>query len=162
MAASGGFFAVTSNQEKLIALLLEGKKLKEAAIELGIGERTAQRWHKDTEFQRAFEQERQRQLSASIIALQLKFDGAVETLGNHTKAETTNARDQIKAAEVIIDKTLQTADQLRRIAELEAELEAQQQDQMYQVTFDLRKLTREERATLEAINTRLEGTSEKS
>lgn len=146
---------ITANQEKLIAKLLEGRKLKEASEELGIGERTAQRWNKDAEFQQAYSEERQRQLNQSITAMQLKFDNAIETLDKHTKAVKTIPRDQIKAAEIIVDKVLQTAELTRRIADLEAKLEQQIQDMMYKVVYDLRKLTGPEREYLRGVDDRL-------
>lgn len=147
-----GFLMITANQEKLIIKLLEGKTLVDAATELGVSERTVYGWNKKPDFQRAYQEERQRQLNSSITSLQLKFDNAVETLNKHTNAVETTPRDQIKAAEVIVGKTLQTADLTRRIAELESMLAERDQEQQFILKFDVRKMTREHVGTLRRIH----------
>lgn len=146
-----GNASLSVNQEKLIQKLLAGQSIAESAKELKINESTAHRWLKDTAFQQSYNDQRQRLLNHSITTLQLKFDNAVQTLDKHTKSPKTIPRDQIRASEIIVDKTLQTAKLIERISELEARLAEQEQDLMYKVVFDLRKLTRAERASLEAI-----------
>jgi hypothetical protein len=151
-----GNVSISPKQERLIEALLSGKTIVDAADACGIAEQTAHRWLKDATFQQAYNDARQRLLNHSITALQLKFDQAIATLDRHTNAPKTIPRDQIRAAEVIVSTTLQTAHLMERIAELEAQVAEQQQDRMYKVTFDLRQLSKEERATLEAINARIE------
>ncbi len=157
-----GNVSLTPKQERLIALLLQGSTIVDAAKATGISEQTAHRWLKDAAFQHAYEAERKRLLNHSLTKLQLKFDKAVQTLDRHLESAKTIPRDQVHAAEIVIDKTIQTAQLVERIAELEAklaELEAklaeQEQDQMYKVTFDLRLLKPDERAELEELNDRV-------
>lgn len=148
--------AVTPKQEQVIGLLLAGKRDSEVAEICGLNRKTISRWQKNATFQQAFIEARKRVLDQSFTTLQLKFDKAVTTLDKHLDAEKTIPRDQIKAAEVIVDKTIQIAQLTERIAELEAELavlkEEQEQGQEYIVKFDLRKLTREERENLRVLD----------
>jgi phage terminase small subunit len=144
--------SLTPKQERFIDALLEGLTIVAAAEKCGVAEKTAHRWLKQANIQQAYEIARKRLLNHSLTALQLKFDKAVKTLDRHMEATKTIPRDQIKAAEVVVDKTIQTAQLVERIAELEAQLAEQEQDRLYKVTFDLRQLTKEERQTIEAIN----------
>ncbi len=144
--------AVTPKQEQIIALLLEGKSASEAAETCGLNRATVARWQKDAAFQEAFNAARKRVLDESFTNLQLKFNKAVDTLDRHLDASNTIPRDQVKAAEVIVDRTIQIAKLTERIAELEAQLAATEQDQQDIVKFDLRELTKQERDTLREID----------
>lgn len=152
MAESG---KITVKQEHLIQALLEGLSVSAAAERCQVAERTAYRWVSEPDFEKAYLQARRHLVDRSLAKLHQKFDRAVQTVDRHLDAAKTIPRDQVKAAEIIIDKTIQTAELERRIEELEAELEAtlqaQEQDRMYKVTFDLRKLTKKERDALESI-----------
>jgi len=150
-----GNASLTPKQEQFISLLLQGSTIVNAATACNINESTAHRWLKQVQFQEAYEAARKRLLNLSLTTLQLKFDKAVKTLDRHLDASNTIPRDQIKAAEVVVDKTLQTAQLTERIAELEALLAAQEQDRMYKVIIDLRQLTSDERKYIEALNDRL-------
>jgi len=147
--------SLTPKQERVIGELLQGKTIVDSAKACGVAEQTVHRWLKDSTFQRAYDEARQQLLNHSITALQLKFDRAVKTLDRHTDAPQTIPRDQIRAAEVIVEKTLETAKLVERITELENQLAAQEQDRMYLVMFDLRTVTKEERETLKAIHDRI-------
>lgn len=146
----------TPKQEQVIKLLLEGESIVNAAKMCSVNESTVHRWQKEAAFQQAFTEARKILLDHSFTSLQIKFDKAVETLDRHLNATKTIPRDQIKAAEVVVDKTIQIAKLTERIAELEAELtvlnEEQEQDKMYKVIFDLRDLTQEERANIDRID----------
>jgi hypothetical protein len=147
---------LNAKQTTFLNHLLQGKSIVDAARDSEVAERTARRWVVDPLFDQAYQRERKQMLDQSLTLLQLRFNKAVETVDRHMAAPKTIPRDQIKAAEVVIDKTIQTADLQRRIQELEKELERilteQEQDRMYKVVFDLRKLTKEERETLERID----------
>lgn len=151
--------SITPKQEQIIALLLDGLTISEAAAKAKLNERTVYRWQKEAGFQQAFTEARKRLLDHSFTSLQLKFDKAVKTLDRHLDATKTIPRDQIKAAEVIVDKTIQIAKLTERIATLEAQLETlmqeQEQDRMYKVIFDFRDLTQEERADIDRIEAAL-------
>lgn len=147
---------ITAKQEQAIILLLQGKTILGTAEELKVNESTIRRWQKEAPFQQAYLDARKHVLEDSFTNLQLKFNKAVETLDKHLDAEKTIPRDQIKAAEVIVEKTIQISHLLERIAELEAEVTAfkQQQEQEHQfvVKFDLRALTQEERDILRTLD----------
>lgn len=147
-----GNASITPKQEQFISLLLEGLSISDAATTCKVNESTAYRWLKQATFQSAYEAMRKRLLNHSLTALQLRFDKAVKTLDRHLDSPKTIPRDQIKAAEVVVDKTIQTAQLVERIAELEALLAQQEQESMYMVTFDLRLATKEERDDLERID----------
>lgn len=147
--------SLTAKQERVIGELLQGKTIVDSAKTCGVTEQTVHRWFKESTFQHEYDNARKQLLNHSITALQLKFDKAVQTLDRHTDAVKTIPRDQIRAAEVIVEKTLETAKLVERIAELETELAVQEQDKMYQVMFDLRLLTKEERETLKGIHDRI-------
>jgi hypothetical protein len=147
---------ISPKQEQAIMLLLEGNSLVDTAEQCRINEGTIRRWQKEAAFQEAFTEARKRVLDESFTHLQLRFNKAVDTLNRHLDASDTIPRDQVKAAEVIVDRTIQIAKLTERIAELETELLAirqeQEQEQQDIVKFDLRKLTKEERDTLKVID----------
>jgi hypothetical protein len=150
---------LSDKQEKAIRLLVEGYSIVDAAKEIGSNESTVRRWRKDPDFQQAYLEERKRALDLSFMALQSKFGRAVKTLDHHLDDGATIPRDQIKAAEVVLDKTIQVSQLKERIeeleiqvAELEAQLTASAQDDQDMVYFNLRDLTADERMTLRNIN----------
>jgi phage terminase small subunit len=147
-----GNVSLTPKQVQFIDALLGGMTIVAASEQCGIAEKTAHRWLKQADIQVVYEEERKRLLNHSFTALQLKFDKAVKTLDRHMEAPKTIPRDQIKAAEVVVEKTIQTAQLVERIAELESLLTVQEQDKLYKVIFDLRLLTKEEREELETID----------
>jgi hypothetical protein len=148
--------SLTPKQEQVIVFLLEGNTILETAEKAKVNQATIHRWQKEAVFQEAFAKARKRTLDQSFTSLQLKFNKAVDTLDRHMDAPNTIPRDQVKAAEVVVDKTIQISQLTERIASLEAELtalkEEQEQGQEYIVKFDLRDLTKEERETLRAID----------
>lgn len=150
-----GTASLTPNQERVIAALLQGATIVDAARACKVNESTVHRWFKDSLFQQEYEAARKRLLSHSLTSLQLKFNKAVQTLDRHMESATTISRDQVEAAKTVINTTIQTAQLVERIAELEAKLAEQEQDRMYKVIFDLRQLTAEERAELEELNDRV-------
>jgi hypothetical protein len=147
--------SLTPKQEKLMLLLVGGKSIVEAAALTSVSEKTAHRWLGQPTFQRAYDAARKRVVNQAIATLQTKFGKAIGTLDRHMDAAKTISRDQIRAAEVVVEKTIQTAQLLERIAELEAELAAKEQDMQNFVVFDLRLLTKDERAMLRAIDANL-------
>src|SRR5713226_8686526 len=130
---------LSRKQEQLIAALLQGLSIVDAAKDCNIADSTARRWLKDSDFQQEYEASRKRLLNHSLTGLQLKFDKAVKTLDRHLESAKTIPRDQIKAAEVVVDKTIQIAKVVERITDLEALLAVKEQEELYIVRFDLRK-----------------------
>ncbi len=150
-----GTASLTPNQERVIAALLQGSSIVDAARACKVNESTVHRWFKDALFQQEYDAARKRLLSHSLTSLQLKFNKAVQTLDRHMSAQLTIPRDQVEAAKTVINTTIQTAQLVERIAELEATLAEQEQNRMYTVTFDLRLLKPDERAELEELNDRV-------
>jgi len=147
--------SLTAKQERVIAALLRGATIADAATDCKVNESTIYRWFKLPVFQQAYETARKQVLNRSLTSLQLKFDKAVQTLDRHMTAQLTIPRDQVEAAKTVINTTIQTAQLVERIAELEAKLAEQEQNRMYTVTFDLRLLKPDERAELEELNDRV-------
>jgi hypothetical protein len=146
---------ISTIQEAAIQLLLEGSKYSEVAKKCKIDEKTLYLWRKDPVFQEALSKGHKHLLESSFVYLQSKFNKAVDTLDKHLDAKNTIPRDQIKAAEAVVDRTIQTIKLTERITELEAELAAfkqtQSEDQEFFITFDLRKTTKEQRDILRLI-----------
>lgn len=157
MARNG---SLKPKQIALLEALLSGEKLTEAIKKLGVPLRTASNWIADPIFDQEYQAAKRSIMDHSLTRLHQKFDDAVDKLGKELDAD--EARDRIKASEVIVSKTIQTLQLKQRIEELEKQLEAlkqeQEQSQMYKVAFDLRNLTREERSLLESIEDRINGT----
>ena len=147
--------SLTPKQLQFMQWLLKGEKIVDAAEKTSIAEKTAHRWLNTALFQREYKDARDRLLNHSLTGLQLSFDSAVATLKSHLTAANTIPRDQIKAAEVIVEKSIETARLVERITELETLLAEQEQARMYTVIFDLRHLTKDERETLERIDDRV-------
>lgn len=144
--------SLTVKQGKFLHALLEGKTIVDAASESGIAERTAHRWLNDPTFTQAHEKARKQILNQSLANLHAKFGKAVETLERHLDDTGTIPRDQLKSAEIVVNTTIQTAQLLEHIAELEAMLAQREQEELYIVKFDLRKVTPDERDILRRMN----------
>jgi len=150
--------SLTPKQERLITALLQGSTIVEAAATCKINESTAYRWFGDAAFQAAYTQARKRLVNHAITSLQLRFDKAVKTLDRHMNEDSeTIPRDQIKAAEVVVDKTIQTAQLVERIAELETRIAEYEQTSQGVLIFHLGDLTPEQRRILKGINDSIAG-----
>lgn len=123
-----------------------------AAESAGVTNKTAHVWLDDPEFAQVYEKSRKQLLNQSLANLHAKFGKAVETLERHLDDGTTIPRDQIKSAEIVVNTTIQTAQLLERIAELEALVAQREQEELYIVKFDLRKVTSGERDILRRMN----------
>lgn len=141
--------SLTPKQYKFLSLLLAPMTITEAAEQSGISESTAYRWLNDPTFKQALEASKSDLFNQGMDALKGKFVKAVQTLDRNMDAD--QAADQIRSAKTVIEQVIANQKLIDKIAELEAQLAEQQQDQMYKVIFDLRQLTRAERDTLEAI-----------
>lgn len=111
-------------RESLIAGLLAGRTLTEAAELAGISRRTAQRIRKTDEFESTFQQARSELLSGAIAALHNHAADFVATL--HTMATDPEARgsDRVLAARHGLDlllrgvETLEVNERLERLENL--------------------------------------------
>lgn len=147
-----GNVSLTPKQGKFLNALLEGKTIVLAAQETGVTEQTAHRWLRDPGFSEAYKTYRKDLFDQSLARLHSKFGKAVDTLELHLNEKTTIPRDQIKAAEVVVGKVIETAQMQERITDLEARLEQREQEETYIARFDLSQATPEELDILRRIN----------
>lgn len=124
----------------------------DAAGSAGVTNKTAHVWLDSPEFAQVYEKSRKQLLNQSLANLHAKFGKAVDTLERHLENTSTIPRDQLKSAEIVVNTTIQTAQLLERIAELEALVAQREQEELYIVKFDLRKVTPDERDTLRRMN----------
>lgn len=144
---------LTRKQEIFLSSLLGGETIVDSAKTCGVTERTAHNWLDEPLFSQAYEKARKQLLEQSLANLHSKFGKAVETLERHLKADTgTIPRDQIEASKTVISQTIQTAQLVERIRDLEAQLATREQEELYIVKFDLRKVTPDERDILRRMN----------
>ncbi len=147
---------LTPGQYAFMAMLLSGMTIEDAAQKSETPRRTVTRWLSSKNFQAEYQKARRAIIDQALVRLQLHFDKALSTIDKHLTDIETEPKDQIKAAEIIIRQTIQTAELQKRINELEQEKLARdivsQEDSEYMVTFDLRHLTKEERSTLASID----------
>lgn len=143
---------LTRKQEIFLASLLEGSTIVAAAEEAGVTNKTAHVWLGDATFAQVYEKSRKQLLDQSLAHLHSKFGKAVETLERHLDADRTIPRDQIEASKTVITQTVQTAQLVERLRDLEAQLALREQEELYIVKFDLRKVTPDERDILRRVN----------
>lgn len=143
---------LTRKQEIFLNALLEGSTIVASAKEAGVTNQTAHNWLDSSEFAQVYDKSRKQLLNQSLANLHAKFGKAVDTLERHLDDGTTIPRDQLKSAEIVVNTTIQTAQLLERIAELEALVAQREQEELYIVRFDLRKVTPDERDTLRRMN----------
>lgn len=136
-----------------MAELLGGSTIVAAAEKAGVTNKTAHQWLDNPMFSQAYEKARKQLLDQSLANLHSKFGKAVETLERHLEADTrTIPRDQIEASKTVITQTIQTAQLVERIRDLETQLATREQEELYIVKFDLRKVTPDERDILRRMN----------
>lgn len=147
-----GNVSLSRKQEIFLNALLEGLTIVDAAKKADVVERTAHRWLDDPMFGQVYEKSRKQLLDQSLANLHSKFGKAVETLERHLDATKTIPRDQIEASKTVITQTIQTAQLVERIRDLESQLATREQEELYIVRFDLRKVTSGERDILRRVN----------
>jgi phage terminase small subunit len=144
---------LTRKQEIFLNALLEGSTIVASAKEAGVTNQTAHNWLDTPEFAQVYEKSRKQLLNQSLANLHAKFGKAVDTLERHLDEDSgTIPRDQLKSAEIVVNTTIQTAQLIERIAELEALVAQREQEDLYTVKFDLRKVTPDERDILRRMN----------
>jgi len=117
MADNGGSGELTPKQETFIAALLAGHTIQVSAKAAGIGERTAQRWHKQPHIQAAYKASQRQLFEQALTGLMLKVDKAIETLdGAMENGETYSVR--VRASQIVLEQAVQ----IHKIDEVEAEV----------------------------------------
>jgi transposase len=118
--------AKQTNQEKVLAALLETPSIREAAQKTGIGEATIYRYLQDKEFLGEYRAAKRSLVEGSITQLQQATVDAVETLKRNLRSESPSA--EIRAAQIILDfavKGVELTDILERLEVLEDEHQKQ-------------------------------------
>jgi hypothetical protein len=108
--------------ERVAVLLVEGKTIRAAASEAGVGERTLYTWLADNCFQNHISELRARMLDASVGRLVDAATDAVDTLVALLDAESGGLR--LRAAIAILDgltRMREHVDYERRLTELETD-----------------------------------------
>ena len=117
MADNGVSGELSPKNETFIEALLAGHTIQTAAKAAGIGERTAQRWHKQPHIVAAYKAAQKRLFEQALTGLMLKAEKAIETLdGAMTDAETYSVR--VRAAQILLENAIA----IYRSDELEARL----------------------------------------
>lgn len=109
--------------EQAVAALLAHATIGQAAVTLGVSERTLRGWMARDDFQKAFGAARRQLLDDAVKVLQHASKKAVATLVKHLDAE--RPADALKAAEAILDRAFkgtELLDVLVRVEALEARL----------------------------------------
>jgi len=117
---------VTSKQRKLIACLIAGNSIVDAARAVGVAEKTAHAWRKQPAFIEAYQAARaeaDREIwQATMQQLKNSIPQALTVLAKHAGAEgvEVTASTQLRAAVVLIEKAIE----LNEIEEIKQRLSA--------------------------------------
>ncbi len=108
----------------LVAALAGGATVRDAAVTVGVGEMTAYRRLRESEFRRRVDEARAEILSGAMARLSAAATGAVETLTSLLAAESESVR--LGAARSILDVALRWREQdelARRLDNIESWIE---------------------------------------
>lgn len=117
---------LTLKQQKLIACLIAGSSIVDAALQVGIAEKTVHAWKKQPVFLAAYNEARaqaDREIWQSAMQqLKNSVPQALQVLAKHASAEDVEitAATQLRAAVVLIEKAIE----LNEIAEIKKRLAA--------------------------------------
>jgi hypothetical protein len=123
MAQNSSTEKLTIKQQALLALMLTGKSVEQAAREGNVAERTAYRWVKEPAFKEALIAGQKQVFETALRALLLKVQKAINTLDRCMDDGLTNPTSvQVRAAQITLEQALtvhKNAELEERIAELE-------------------------------------------
>jgi DNA-binding transcriptional MerR regulator len=105
-------------QEKLIAELVAGKSIRDAAKSIAVDERTVYRWQKQTTFQKEYNEQKTRAYNEKLDTLRSGIAVALKTLLTHMTSADTRPYVQVAAA----SKWLDMAVEIHKMQELEARI----------------------------------------
>jgi hypothetical protein len=111
-------------REAAIAALLSEPTIAAAAVKVGVGEATLQRWMQDADFARDFARARQALLAEAVAALVKGCTAAVGVLVDGLKAE--RPADRLRAADLLLANTLKATNLLdlaNRLSAIEDDVE---------------------------------------
>lgn len=113
---------VTAKQERFVAYLLAGAKMPAAARQVGVSERTAQRWFKLPAVQRLYRDTQAQAFEEALEELRTGAADAIKTLKHSMTDEKVPAYVRLQAAVAWLDKALEIHKMSaleQRISELE-------------------------------------------
>lgn len=116
---------LSPKQHQLIAALVAGNDIKTSAKAIGIAERTAHTWLKQSTFKKAYQEAKQAIFDETLEGLRECTTEAISTLKRNLTAEEPAV--QVRAAHILLTQSIQVhkIEQLeQRIAELEEALKA--------------------------------------
>jgi hypothetical protein len=108
----------TRKQDLAVAALLSEPTVAAAATRAGVGERTLRGWLRQPAFQALYQDARRQVLEGAVGRLQQAAGEAVETLRRNLTAG--RSADQVRAAGLILQHALGTAELLDMAERLEA------------------------------------------
>jgi hypothetical protein len=117
---------LTRKQDALIAALLTAASIREAAQQVGIGEKTAWRWLKDVAFQAAYRDTRRAVVQHAIVQVQRATGTAVTTLLEVMQDVNAPASAKVSAAKAVLEmavKAVELEDVEARLVALEASMQ---------------------------------------
>jgi hypothetical protein len=98
---------LSPKQHKLIADLVSGKSIKDAAKAVDIAEKTAHVWLKQPLFQQAYQAAKYAAFDERLGMLKDGISIAMKTLLKHMSHEDTPAQVQVRAAEIWIKHSIE-------------------------------------------------------
>jgi hypothetical protein len=117
---------LTIKQHKAITALLTGANCPDVARQIGVNERTVQRWQNLPAFKAELERQRRQLAEQALSALQGLTDRAVTRLGRLIDSESESVA--LRACQFVIEQTrehIEQAEILERLEALEQEQERQ-------------------------------------
>lgn len=124
MAENGNVLEnLSAKQHMLIAELVAGKTIQEAAKAAGVAERTAHRWLNLPEFQEAYRTAKVSMFEDALDKLKQYLPRALDKLNVHIDASTKpTAATQVRAAQLVLEQAIEIY-KLNIVEEKLAELE---------------------------------------
>jgi hypothetical protein len=111
---------LSPKQETAIGALIAQHSISDAAISAKIGKRTLWRWLRMENFKRAYLDARREVVTQAIVKIQAGMTGAVGTLLEVMKDQTSSPSARVSAARTLLDFGLKSIE----IEELELRVEA--------------------------------------
>jgi hypothetical protein len=111
-----------------MSALLSTANIEDAASMAGISATTAYRWHSQPDFQAEFRKMQQEVVGHALIELKMSMSEALNVLRNVMSDSENPPSSRVAAARTVLDnafKSLETADILERLEQLESRMEGE-------------------------------------
>jgi len=116
---------LSNRQNAVLARLLAGERLDQAAAAIGVPYRTATRWAASTEFRSALEQARRDAITGALDTLAGAARDAARIVGELMRDASAPAGVRLRAAEGVLDRLtrwVELSDVIARVEALEGQL----------------------------------------